>query len=146
MIRRAKSKVPRELRDLVDFRRASLAKPLPYPDSTFDYIINVSVLHLLPDPVFTLRELERVLKSNGRIIIVHYPNPKTRLCGDEHQSRCTDISSTKPLLGGIKRFFEDHGFTKYWTSSELCEIIGRTNLEIVSIYEGYPLIVVARKL
>lgn len=141
----AKSKVPPELRDLVEFRRASLAKPLPYPDCTFDHIINVSVLHLLPDPVFTLRQLERVLRSNGRIIIVHYPNPKTRSHRDEHQGHCTNTSSTETILRGMKRFLEDHGFTRYWTSDELRKMIRRTNLEIVSIDEGYPITLVGQK-
>ncbi len=45
------------------------AKQLPYPDAHFDMVISNSLIHHLPDPLPFLRELKRVLKPNGGILI-----------------------------------------------------------------------------
>jgi len=45
------------------------AKQLPYPDAHFDMVISNSLIHHLPDPLPFLKELKRVLKPNGGILI-----------------------------------------------------------------------------
>lgn len=45
---------------------------LPYPDHSFDVVIAGNVLHLLSDPIKALRELERVCRPGGKIIIPTY--------------------------------------------------------------------------
>jgi SAM-dependent methyltransferase len=45
------------------------AQRLPYPDRTFDAAYLISVLGEIPDASAALRELRRVLKSDGRIVI-----------------------------------------------------------------------------
>jgi ubiquinone/menaquinone biosynthesis C-methylase UbiE len=45
------------------------AKQLPYPDAHFDMVISNSLIHHLPDPLPFLKELKRVLKPNGAILI-----------------------------------------------------------------------------
>lgn len=52
---------------------------LPYEDASFDLVIAGNVLHLLDDPVAAMRELERVCKKGGRIIVPTYIGKKT--CG-----------------------------------------------------------------
>ena len=42
---------------------------LPYTDASFDKVIAGNVIHLLDDPVAVLRELSRVCKSGGKLII-----------------------------------------------------------------------------
>jgi SAM-dependent methyltransferase len=45
------------------------AQRLPYPDAAFDAAYLVGVLGEVPDPAAALRELRRVLKPDGRLVI-----------------------------------------------------------------------------
>jgi len=45
------------------------AERLPYPDSTFDTVLAVTVLCLIPDADTAVREIARVLKPGGRLVI-----------------------------------------------------------------------------
>jgi ubiquinone/menaquinone biosynthesis C-methylase UbiE len=55
--------------DNVEFARGDLGARLPYDDATFDRILSINVLYALPDPDATLRELLRVLKPGGLIVL-----------------------------------------------------------------------------
>jgi len=45
------------------------ARSLPYPDATFDAALLVTVLGEIPDQDAALRELRRVLKPSGRLVV-----------------------------------------------------------------------------
>lgn len=45
---------------------------LPYPDDTFDTVVAGNVLHLLPDPMKAVKELCRVCKQGGKVILPTY--------------------------------------------------------------------------
>ena len=45
------------------------ARTLPYPDGAFDAAYLVGVLGEIPDEPAALRELRRVLKSDGRLVV-----------------------------------------------------------------------------
>lgn len=45
------------------------AQHLPYPDASFDAAYLSAVLGEIPDQAATLRELRRVLKDNGRLVV-----------------------------------------------------------------------------
>jgi ubiquinone/menaquinone biosynthesis C-methylase UbiE len=53
------------------------ARGMPYPDSTFDGAFLVTVLGEIPDQTAALRELRRVVKPGGRIVV-------GELFGDPH--------------------------------------------------------------
>lgn len=53
------------------------ARELPYPDATFDAAFLVTVLGEIPDQEAALRELRRVLKPEGRLVV-------GELMGDPH--------------------------------------------------------------
>jgi ubiquinone/menaquinone biosynthesis C-methylase UbiE len=53
---------------------ADLGAPLPFPDAAFDDVVASLVLHYLRDWAATLRELRRVLRPGGRLIMsTHHP-------------------------------------------------------------------------
>ena len=43
---------------------------LPYKDAAFDLVLCRNAFHLLPEPVSALQELLRVLKPEGRIVVI----------------------------------------------------------------------------
>ncbi|HEY3187652.1 MAG TPA: methyltransferase domain-containing protein [Solirubrobacteraceae bacterium] len=45
------------------------ARSLPYPDATFDAAYLVTVLGEIPEPQAVLRELRRVLRPGGRVVV-----------------------------------------------------------------------------
>ena len=47
---------------------------LRYPDEQFDVVVAANVIHLLDEPYKALRELERVCRPGGKIIIPTYMN------------------------------------------------------------------------
>lgn len=55
----------------LDIRRCDIEKePLPFEDSSFGFVLFTEVFeHLRIDPIFTMSELRRVLKDDGRIIV-----------------------------------------------------------------------------
>jgi ubiquinone/menaquinone biosynthesis C-methylase UbiE len=58
-------------RDEVDNVQFSLgdAKQIPYDNDTFDLVICHQLLHQLPDPLVVLREINRVAKPQGGILV-----------------------------------------------------------------------------
>ena len=71
MLKRAKKKC-KKLNN-VEFARANILK-LEYPDGVFDKVVAGNVIHLLEEPEVALKELERVCRPGGQIIIPTYIN------------------------------------------------------------------------
>jgi ubiquinone/menaquinone biosynthesis C-methylase UbiE len=53
--------------------RVADAERLPYPNSTFDLVLGHAVLHHLPDVEQCIREMLRVLRPGGRLVICGEP-------------------------------------------------------------------------
>jgi ubiquinone/menaquinone biosynthesis C-methylase UbiE len=64
MLYRARQKLP-----LVNLRLLSLNEKLPFPDKYFDVVTCIKVLFAVPDAAYTIKELKRVLKDGGVLII-----------------------------------------------------------------------------
>lgn len=52
--------------------REGRAEHLPFPDNRFDVVTSVSVLHYLRQPHAALREMARVLKPGGRLVLTDW--------------------------------------------------------------------------
>ncbi len=53
------------------------AKTLPYPDNTFDGLISNSIVHHIHDSLRALKEMGRVVKSEGVVLIRDLIRPET---------------------------------------------------------------------
>jgi ubiquinone/menaquinone biosynthesis C-methylase UbiE len=53
--------------------RTADAEELPYPDETFDIVVGHAVIHHIPDVEKAFREMLRVLKPGGRVVICGEP-------------------------------------------------------------------------
>ena len=53
------------------------AKTLSYPDLSFDGVISNSIIHHLPDPMAAFREISRVIRPGGLILIRDLMRPDT---------------------------------------------------------------------
>jgi ubiquinone/menaquinone biosynthesis C-methylase UbiE len=74
------------------------ATALPYEDASIDAVALTAVLGEIPDPVAALREIRRVLKPGGRLVV-------GELFGDPH---FTTIASLKRQTAEAGLTFETH--------------------------------------
>ncbi len=57
----------------ISFKQANIMA-LEYPDASFDKVVAANVIHLLDEPIKAVKELDRVCKVGGSIIIPTYMN------------------------------------------------------------------------
>ena len=57
--------------DNIDIRRED-CYAISYEDNTFDSILLANLIHIVTDPSSVLKDIRRVLKKEGRVIIVSY--------------------------------------------------------------------------
>jgi len=69
LLRLARDRLPE-----ASFVLADLAEPLPFEDGAFDLVVSSLVMHYLRDWTPTLRELRRVLRPGGVVVLsTHHP-------------------------------------------------------------------------
>jgi ubiquinone/menaquinone biosynthesis C-methylase UbiE len=82
MIARAEAEASRRgLSPLVEFRVLDLRNSLPFSSYEFDIVFCIGLLGTLPRPELILRELQRVLKPGGTLVLSFYrgwPIPRRR--------------------------------------------------------------------
>jgi ubiquinone/menaquinone biosynthesis C-methylase UbiE len=57
------------------------AHALPFDDDEFDTTVGTCVLCSVADPVAAVREMDRVTRSGGQILLLEHVRPRTRLLG-----------------------------------------------------------------
>lgn len=68
MVIKASAKIPRQLKRTVEFVQAS-SDNIPYPDAYFDHVLCTNSFHHYSDPMASLKEMRRVLKEGGQLVI-----------------------------------------------------------------------------
>ena len=110
MLRRAEKKYGRCAN--VKFEQGNILQ-LRYPDERFDVVVAANVIHLLDEPYRALRELERVCRRGGRIIIPTYMNRTKRGATNGISSvigRAGADFKREFTVDSYKKFFADAGY------------------------------------
>ena len=77
----AKAKHTAERRHVaVDLQLAD-AQHLPFPDGSFDTVTATCVFCSVADPVTGLREVARVVRSDGRVLLLEHVRPRNQVLG-----------------------------------------------------------------
>ncbi|HEX4178715.1 MAG TPA: class I SAM-dependent methyltransferase [Rhizomicrobium sp.] len=70
---------------------------LPFPDQSFDVVLTRYSFHHMPEPIAALREMKRVVRPAGRIIVIDAtPSPETQAAYDRMEI-LRDASHTSAL-------------------------------------------------
>jgi ubiquinone/menaquinone biosynthesis C-methylase UbiE len=106
------------------------AKSLPYEDGHFDMIISNSLVHHLPDPLPFFKELKRVVKSNGGILIRDLFRPANA----EIMNALVD-SIGEEYDEYQKKLFRD-SLNAALTLDEVNQLIFQVDLQQVKVYQS----------
>ena len=97
--------------DNITIKRADMTK-LKCRDNRFDKVVAGNVIHLLDDPCAAVKELERVCKVGGKIIIPTYINASDGV--NQKAVRLLELAGASFKrqfdMGSYRKFFEDAGY------------------------------------
>ncbi len=108
--------------------------PYPFRDGLFDEIRATHVIEHVGDVMATMKELHRLAKPGGRIVIVtpHYTDFSS-FCDPTHRWHLNSFS--------FRHFGEDHGGYDFYTQQKLREIKVHVRLLALWRYLGFELLV-----
>jgi len=123
----------------IEFKRCDLADKLPFPDSRFDYILFLEVVEHLRNPYAVIRELSRILKDGGKLII-STPNILNLSSRWRFLFEGTFEFFREPLLEQVISY---NGDTKNlhlipWRYQELEYVLYENGLKVENIYTDMP--------
>ncbi len=97
--------------DNITIKRADMTK-LKCRDNRFDKVVAGNVIHLLDDPCTAVKELERVCKVGGKIIVPTYINESDGV--NQKTVRLLELAGASFKrqfdMGSYRKFFEDAGY------------------------------------
>ena len=97
----------------LEFVKAS-ASSLPFPDHNFDIVVTVSAFHYFEQPLDTLKEIRRILKPQGKLIIMDW---------------CRDYWLCQALDLFLKIFDPAHKIC--YTQKELSDLLTTSGLDVI---------------
>jgi SAM-dependent methyltransferase len=71
--------------DRFNFSVHDVSQGLPFDDGQFDVIFSKNVLECIPDKLSLLKEVHRVLKNDGQIVIAHYDWDSQTIDGNDRE-------------------------------------------------------------
>ncbi|WP_413467369.1 class I SAM-dependent methyltransferase [Pleurocapsa sp. FMAR1] len=95
------------------FWKKASASELPFGDRSYDVVVCASSFHYFDDPIASLKEIKRVLKPGGRVIILDW---------------CKDYWGTQILDLGLKVF--DSAYQQCYTQKEFHDLLTTSGFEV----------------
>ena len=98
MLGYAQRKVERKgLQGKIQLRHGD-AQEIPFPEKTFDTVTIAFGIRNIENPIFVLKEMYRVLKNKGKVLILEFSLPENFLLRTGH---LIYLKTIVPLLGGM---------------------------------------------
>ncbi len=97
----------------LEFVKAS-ASSLPFPDQNFDIVVTVSAFHYFEQPLDTLEEIRRILKPQGKLVIMDW---------------CRDYWLCQALDLFLKIFDPAHKIC--YTQKELSDLLTTSGFDVI---------------
>lgn len=104
MLKQAKKKLKKF--DNVELKKVDITN-IKAKDDSFDVVVAGNVIHLLPDSQSAMKELTRVCKDGGKLIIPTYIN------GDEGTNKLA-VKFLEKLGANFKRQFDSESYEKFF--------------------------------
>jgi methionine biosynthesis protein MetW len=98
-------------------------EPLPFPDDYFDTVVLLAVLEHIFDPYSVIKEINRVLRPGG-LLIIDVPNVAS------FSNRTRILFGRIPVTSGDPGW--DGGHLHYFTKSALDEFLQRSGFYVIS--------------
>ena len=115
MLRRAARQLVAQERRNIHLRRMDASR-LAFPDQSFDVVYAAYVISVVPDPVAVLREMRRVCRVGGRIVLLNH------------------FRSTSPILATFERLISPlTARAGFRADLDLSLLMARSGLEPVSV-------------
>jgi len=108
-IKVARGRLPKE----VKLQQGSITD-LEFGDKQFDYVTCIEVLEHIPDQFQALRELNRVLKDDGRLVL------------------------SVPFRHWFKSYYSKMGHIRHYTQSDLSNVLKEAGFDVVEWLPNYP--------
>ena len=106
MLKRANKK----LKEKAILRQGEAGK-IPFRDNLFDYVITTEAFHHFPNPNLALKEIFRILKKGGKLIL-------------------TDITFKSSIIKSLFKFLEP-GHVKIYTKEEFKDLFAKNKFKVI---------------
>jgi ubiquinone/menaquinone biosynthesis C-methylase UbiE len=142
MLKTARAKAKRLEHASLTFEQINLNRALPFSAESFDHALCVLVLQVVHDPSRFLCEIRRVLKPNGRFLVV-----VPALEGARHEPGALHQRTTLPrwIFAKIKALASKSKRVRKYTRDELSELVINAGFEVVEERISSTIEILARR-
>ena len=150
MLNQARRAMALEEHGALRFERGDLDTRLGCEDGAFDAAVAISVLQATRSPERASREIRRILKPGGLVVVLHFPRQdyQTQPLWRQIRYKVNALkrrSVSNTILAATKVIAEQAGGARYWSVDELHSLLVGQGFQIDSTISTAPIVVVARR-
>lgn len=150
MLTQARKALPRETKARLRVVRGDLDTRLDCEDGAFDAAVAISVLQATRSPERASREIRRILKPGGFLVVLHFPRQDyhaqplwRQIQYKVNALKRRSVSNT--ILAAAKVIAEQAGGARYWSVDELHSLLVSQDYQIDSTFCMNPILLLARR-